>query len=151
MIQDHLQLVADTTADHRTAHLGHEHPDSNQALQKAGRIAATEAWIRAGKGLEVQGIPAGSYNGYSFEFTSRCWACRGMTPFNMYIQEANDEKAWCGRDFCKKNLVEDRVNGRRVYRIKGNSGEERQKNVREMATCAEIWCAVAMLELDARP
>ena len=32
----------------------------------------------------VQDVIASSFNCYTFEFVSRCWACRSLTPFDGY-------------------------------------------------------------------
>ena len=50
------------------------------------RAAADDQWVA--KHQEdvdpVQNVIASSFNCYTFEFVSRCWACRSLTPFDSY-------------------------------------------------------------------
>lgn len=117
----------------------------NEDPYKDKRSRATASWPSQGCGFKVRNVLAGSYSGETFEFIPRCWACRGMTPFFMYRAEADDERAWAGADYESDNLEWRSPMG---LVVRGRNDAERQHYIQSMGSCAEIWCAVALLEIS---
>lgn len=44
----------------------------------------------------IQDVIASCFNCYTFEFMSRCWACRSLTLFDGYPPHSQTHKAWVG-------------------------------------------------------